>query len=58
MRITATLLALTCFTAASSPAQAKQSVEIGTSLGVTLYSGSGPSATVIGVPGLPGPAVV
>jgi hypothetical protein len=56
MRIIAAFLTLTCFAAAASPAQAKQSVEIGTSLGVTIYSGSGPSATVIGVPAGLGPA--
>ena len=56
MRRIAVFLALTCFAAAASSAQAKQSVEIGTSLGVTIFSQSGHSATVIGVPAGLGPA--
>ena len=56
MRIIAALLTLTCVAAAASSAQAKQSVEIGTSLGVTIFSRSGNSATLIGVPAGLGPA--
>jgi len=56
MRIITAFLTLTCFAAAASPAQVKQSVEIGTSLGVTIYSRAGNSATLIGVPAGVGPA--
>ncbi len=57
MRITAAILVLTCSAAATAPAQEKQSVEIGTSLGVTVFTRSGsPSTTVIGAPASLGPA--
>ena len=56
MRITATFLVLTGLAAATGAAQAKQSeVEIGTSVGVTILSRSGTSATVIGIPAGVGP---
>jgi Outer membrane protein beta-barrel domain len=56
MRITAAILVLTCSAAATAAAQEKQSVEIGTSLGVTIFTGSGPTVTAIGAPAAFGPA--
>jgi Outer membrane protein beta-barrel domain len=56
MRITAAILVLTCSVAAATAAQERQSVEIGTTLGVTIVSRSGSSATVIGAPAALGPA--
>ena len=55
MRTAATLLLLSCFAAAASRGQSSQSVEIGTSLGVTVITSSGASATVIGIPAGVGP---
>ncbi|HKW40389.1 MAG TPA: outer membrane beta-barrel protein [Gemmatimonadales bacterium] len=56
MRVTAAFLVLTCLAAATAAAQEKQSVEIGTSLGVTTLSRSGSTATVVGAPASLGPA--
>jgi hypothetical protein len=56
MRRAAALLFATCSAATAASAQAqKPSAEIGTSLGVTIFSGSGSSVTYVGVPAAGGP---
>lgn len=56
MRTVASLLALIWFAASAAEAQEKQqSVEIGTSLGVTILSASGNTITTVGIPVDAGP---
>ena len=56
MRTAALLLAIICFAASAAEAQEKkQSVEIGTSLGVTILTASGSTITTIGIPVDAGP---
>src|SRR2546428_4718763 len=55
MRIGAALLCLICSAATAAAQEKKQSVEIGTSLGVTVLSQSGETFTTVGVPVAQGP---
>src|SRR5690349_2108582 len=56
MRIPPASRVLTCSAAATAGAQEKQSVEIGSSLGVTIFTRSGSTVTAIGAPAAFGPA--
>lgn len=58
MRITTVFLGLTYFAVTAAAAQEKQSVEIGTSLGVTVLSQSGETFTAVGAPVAQGPVPV
>src|SRR5438309_11532330 len=55
MRIGTALLCLSCSAATAAAQEKKQSVEIGTSLGVTVLSQSGETFTTVGVPVAQGP---
>src|SRR5256885_7388219 len=55
MRIGTALLCLSCSAATVAAQEKKQSVEIGTSLGVTVLSQSGETFTTVGAPVAQGP---